>query len=198
VSKCWKQEKSRLEKRWLCSAKDCSVWVHRTVRWCTGQCPVCQAGVYQLAALGKQLTAYGYKSPDCPVSQQSAGPTVGRIIRARRVARANGQKGHRTVRCANGSKAPTVGFAKEGKKSAPDCPVRQATEGKNCLLEMLSTAPSCLGAIKGTPRRMEEYTKHSLSIVDHSHFILAHLFDILSDLSSVLVRTSRYCLELKS
>jgi hypothetical protein len=45
---------------------------------------------------------------------------------------------------------------------------------------------------------MEEYTKHSLSIVDHSHFILAHLFDILSDLSSVLVRTLRYCVELKS
>jgi hypothetical protein len=97
------------------------------------------------------------------------------------VARANDQKGHRTVRCANGFKAPTVGFAKEGKKSAPD-----------------SVDPSCLGAIKGTPRRMEEDTKHSLSIVDHSHFILAHLFDILSDLSSVLVRTSRYCLELKS
>jgi hypothetical protein len=81
---------------------------------------------------------------------------------------------------------------------APDCPVRQATECKNCLPGMLSTTPSCLGAIKGTPRRMEEETKHSLSIVDHSHFILAHLFDILSDLSSVLVRTSRYCLELKS
>jgi hypothetical protein len=45
---------------------------------------------------------------------------------------------------------------------------------------------------------MEEDTKHSLSIVDHSHFILAYLFDILNDLSSVLVRTSRYCLELKS
>jgi hypothetical protein len=45
---------------------------------------------------------------------------------------------------------------------------------------------------------MEEHTKHSLNIVDHSHFILAHLFDILSDLSSILVRTSRYCLELKS
>jgi hypothetical protein len=162
-----------------------------------------QAGVCQLAALGKQLTTYGYKSPDCPVSQQSAGPTVGRIIRARRVARANGQKGtglsgvHRTV-----SGAPTApkrqrsASPKKGRNphrtasgGAPDCPVRQATEGKNCLLEMLSTAPSCLGAIKGTPRRMEEYTKHSLSIVDHSHFILAHLFDILSDLSSVLVRT---------
>jgi hypothetical protein len=74
--------------------------------------------------------------------------------------------------------------------------VHQATEGKNCLPGMLSTAPSCLGAIKGTPRRMEEHTKHSLSIVDHSHFIFAHLFDILSDLSSVLVRTSRYSLVL--
>jgi hypothetical protein len=37
-----------------------------SVRWCTG-CPVCQTRVCQLAALGKQLTAYGYKSPDCPV-----------------------------------------------------------------------------------------------------------------------------------
>jgi hypothetical protein len=73
---------------------------------------------------------------------------------------------------------------------APDYPVRQSTEGKNCLLGMLSMAPSCLGAIKGTPRRMEENTKHPLSIVDHSHSILAHFFDILSDLSSVLVRTS--------
>jgi hypothetical protein len=116
------------------------------------------------------------------VSQQPAGPTVGRIIRMRHVARANGQKGHRTVRCApdsvrcaNGSQAPTVGFAKEGKKPAPDCPVRSATEGKNCLLEMLSTAPSCLGAIKGTPRRMEENTKHSLSIPKHQDFDSAHL-----------------------
>jgi hypothetical protein len=72
---------------------------------------------------------------------------------------------------------------------APDCPVRQSTEGKNCLPGMLSMAPSCLGAIKGTPRRMEEYTKHALSIIDHLHSVLAHLFDILSDSSSVLVRT---------
>ena len=81
---------------------------------------------------------------------------------------------------------------------APDCPVRQATEGKNCLLEMLSAAPSCLGAIKGTPRRMEENTKHTLSILDHSHSVFAHSIGILSDLSSVLVRTLRYCFELKS
>jgi hypothetical protein len=58
---------------------------------------------------------------------------------------------------------------------APDCLVRQATEGKNCLPGMHSTAPSCLGATKGTPRRMEEYTKHSLSIPKHQDFDSAHL-----------------------
>jgi hypothetical protein len=44
---------------------------------------------------------------------------------------------------------------------------------------------------------MEKTTKHTLSIIDHSHFVLAHSFDILSDLSSVLVRTLRYSFELK-
>jgi hypothetical protein len=34
---------------------------------------------------------------------------------------------------------------------------------------------------------MEENTKHTLSILDHSHSVFAHSFDILSDLSSVLV-----------
>jgi hypothetical protein len=54
------------------------------------------------------------------------------------------------------------------------CPVCQATEGKICLPGMLSTAPSCLGAIKGTPRRMEENTKHPLSIPKHQNLISAH------------------------
>jgi hypothetical protein len=103
-----------------------------------------------------------------------------------------------SVRCANGSKSSMVGCAKLGKQSAPDNEqclsggtpdylVRHPTEGKNCLPGLLSTAPSCLGAIKGTPRRMEEYTKHTLSILNHSHSIFAHSIDILSDLSSVLV-----------
>jgi hypothetical protein len=179
--------------RWLCSAKVSSVWVHRTVRLCTGQCPVHQAGSCELAALEISSAAYGYNSPDCPVSQRSAEPTVGCAICARHVAEPTVGREHRTVRCApdsvrcaNGSQAPTVGYDTEGKKSAPDsvwcapdCPVRQATEGKNWLPGLLSTAPSCLGAIKGTPRRMEENTKHSLSTLDHSHSILTHLFDIL-------------------
>jgi hypothetical protein len=39
---------------------------------------------------------------------------------------------------------------------APDCPVRQRIEGKNCLPNGAPAAPSCLGAIKGIPRRMEQ------------------------------------------
>jgi hypothetical protein len=50
----------------------------------------------------------------------SGEPTIGRVIRARRVAEPTVRRGHLTVRCANGSESPTVGFAKEGKKSAPD------------------------------------------------------------------------------
>jgi hypothetical protein len=45
---------------------------------------------------------------------------------------------------------------------------------------------------------MEEYTNHTLSILDHSHFYFAHSFDILSVLSSVLVRTLWHSFELKS
>jgi hypothetical protein len=82
-------------------------------------CPVHQAGSGELAALGKRLTAYGYNSPDCPVCTGLSGePTVswanGRPRDPRETrGRANGRKGAPdSVRCANGSKAPTVGFAK--------------------------------------------------------------------------------------
>jgi hypothetical protein len=53
-------------------------------------------------------------------------------------------------------------------------------------------------ALPGPQKSMEEDTKHTLSILDHSHFVFAHSFDILSDLSSVLVRTVRYSFDLKS
>jgi hypothetical protein len=93
-------------------ASDCPV-VHQTVSGAPGR-------RLSTGCSREAINGLSGGAPDCPVCQQSAGPTVGRIIRARRVARANGQKVHRTVRCANGSKAPTVSFAKEGKKSAPD------------------------------------------------------------------------------
>jgi hypothetical protein len=125
-------------------------------------------------------------------------PCIPRVTRGR----ANGRMGHQTVRCApdsvrcaNGSKSSTVGCANLGKQSAPDyeqwmsggapdCPVRHPTEGKNCLPGLLPTALSCLGAIKGIPRRMEEQTKHSLIIPKHQDSILAHLICCDSNLSS--------------
>jgi hypothetical protein len=140
--------------------------IHRTVRWCPGL------------------------SGEPMVGRANGRPRNPRVTRGR----ANGLMGHRTircaldsVRCANGSKSSTVDCARIGKQSAPDCPVHHPTEGKDSLPGLLSTAPSCLGAIKGTPRRMEEYTKHSLSILDHSHSVFAHSIGILSDLSSVIV-----------
>jgi hypothetical protein len=151
--------------------------IHRTVQWLTG--------------LSGEPTA--------------ASATVGRAIRARRVAPANGRLGHRTVRCApdsvrcaNGYNSATVGCAILGRRfaldneqwmsgGAPDCLVRHPIEGKNCLPGMPPTAPSCLGAIKGIPRCMEESPKHTSSILSLPHSISAHLIDFLSDLSSVLV-----------
>jgi hypothetical protein len=109
--------------------------------------------------------------------------------------------GHRTVRCANQREVATVGCARNGRKlctghkqrlsgGAPDCPVRHPTEGNFGLPRMPPTAPSCLGAIKWTPRRMEESPKHTLSILSLPHSVSAHLIDCVSDLSSVRVLNS--------
>jgi hypothetical protein len=142
--------------------------IHRTVWWCTG--------------LSGELTV--------------ASATVGHQIRGRREARSNGREvAPDSVRCANGYNSATIGCAILGRRSAPDheqclsggapdCPVRHPTEGKNCLPRLLPTAPSCFGAIKGTPRRMEESPKHSLIISKHQDSILAHLILCDSDLSS--------------
>jgi hypothetical protein len=107
-----------LERDSFVSAKASAVWVHRTVRWCTGQClvvhrqcPVCQAGSSELGSLGNKLAAYGYNSPDCPVCTGLSGePTVGR---------ANGRL--RDLR-------ETRGRA-NGREGAPNCPVRQRLQG---------------------------------------------------------------------
>jgi hypothetical protein len=117
--------KIELEMRWLCSAKVSSVRVHRTVWWCTGQCPVCQAGSGELAALGKELTAYDYNSLDCPVSIGLSGePTVSRAngrlrdLRGTR-GRANGREGAPDYPVCTGQCPVCTG----------QCPVRQRLQG---------------------------------------------------------------------
>ena len=189
-----------MEKTWLEQPRLCLVWVHRTVRWCTGQCPVRQAGIGPtgrsrefVGGVRLKITGLSGGAPDCPVSQRSAAQSTRDAWPSQRSDGGTGLSGvHRTV-----SGAPTapnlqrsaVAFLESNQHQTLNsaCPVRHPTEGKNCLPGLLSTAPSCLGAIKGTPRRMEENTKHTLNILRLPHSIFAHSIDILSDLSSVLV-----------
>jgi hypothetical protein len=130
------------------------------------------------------------------VSQWSTAPTVGRAIRARRVGAPTVDRGAPdSVRCDDCRKSATVGCTRKGRRSrtgqlqglsggAPDCPVPHPTEGKICLPKLPPTAPCYLGAIKGTPRRMEETHKHSLIIPKHPDSTLTHLILCASNLSS--------------
>jgi hypothetical protein len=173
-------------------APDCPV--------CTGQCPVRQTSAGETSRSRVFSGDFGYNSPDCPVCTGLSGePTVGwangrpRDLRRTR-GRANGRKGgtglsgvHRTVRCANGSQICNrqqrsaalfmeTNRAPDSVRCAPDCPVHPTTEGKDGLPDLFSTAPSCLGAIKGTPRRMEEDIKHSYNSSKHQDINLTHSF----------------------
>jgi hypothetical protein len=84
---------------------------------------------------------------------------------------------------------------------ASDCPVRPQTEGNYGLPNRAPTAPSCLGAIKGTPRCMEQYTKHLLNILRRRDFAFTHPVHcdrdsstFLSCNSVVLLSCARSCL----
>jgi hypothetical protein len=102
----------------------------------------------------------------------------------------NGLSGvHRTVSGApKGLKVQRSAAPDEEGDRAPDdycsCPVVHPTEDKNCLPIGTSTAPSCLGAIKGTPRHMEQYTKHSLVILRRLDSAATHSDHCVRDLST--------------
>jgi hypothetical protein len=136
-----------------------------------------------LSGIHRRRTAIIHRTvrcaPECPVNQRSVGPTVGRAICAGHVAKPTARRRHRTcpvhqrLSGCQRSAAPVKerNQAPDSVRCAPDCPVRQSTEGKISLPRLLSTAPSCLGAIKGTPRRMEDNTKHSYNIPKHQAFL---------------------------
>jgi hypothetical protein len=71
-------EKREKEKDWAGTAKTQRSLAHRTVWWCTGQCPVHQAGSGELATLRNSSVAYGYNSPDCPVLHRTVRRANGR------------------------------------------------------------------------------------------------------------------------
>jgi hypothetical protein len=110
--------------------------IHRTVRWSTGLSG--ESSVANSLPSGKAKGRHGYNSPDCPVSQRSPAPTIGRAIFARHVVTPIVGRGHRSVRCApdsvrcaNGPEAATVDCSPYGKNRAPDmnssCPVMHRT-----------------------------------------------------------------------
>jgi hypothetical protein len=64
-------EKREKEKELAGAAKTQRSLAHRTVRWCTGHCPVRQASSRELATLGNSSATYSYNSLDCPVVHRS-------------------------------------------------------------------------------------------------------------------------------
>jgi hypothetical protein len=165
----------------------------------------------ELAALGKRERRSGYNSSDCPVmhqtvrwvngasSQRSSAWSTRDTWSAPTVGWATGLSGvHRTVSGApigpenQRSAAPGM----EGNRAPDcysDCPVHHSTEGKNCLPNWSLTAPSCLGAIKGTPWRMEQNTKLTRNILRHLDSALTQSDHRSWDLSTVRVVNSLSC-----
>jgi hypothetical protein len=189
VYKCWKQEKNN----WKCLGSSSQDFAQSGSTGLSGgapdsvRCARLARANSLLSGFHQRCTAIIHRTvrcaPDCPVSQRSAGPTVGCAICARHVDRANGREGAPdcpvcTGQCPVRQRFPGAnGRLRQIRKEirTGQCPVRQATEGKISLPGMFSTAPSCLGAIKGTPRRMENI-KHTQSIPKHQDFDSTHLF----------------------
>jgi hypothetical protein len=124
----------------------------------------------------------------------SVQPTVGRAISGRHVDFANGHQAAPDCPVCHGA-GGCNGRLRQTRKGivhcslfggAPDCPMRPRIEGNQGLPNGTSTAPSSLGAIKETPRRMEHYTKHSLNILQCRDFANMQLFHCDRDLSNSL------------
>jgi hypothetical protein len=136
-------EEIQLEKLGSKQPKVCSVWVHRTVFGGAPdnvRCARLALANWLLSGLRRRRTTINHWTVRW-CTGLSGEPKVGRANGRPQNPRATRGKCQRSegtpdsVRCANGSKAPTIGFAKEGKKSAPDsvrwctgqCPVVHRT-----------------------------------------------------------------------
>ena len=143
MSKCWKQEKTNWREIALFQPKP-------ALSGCTGlsggvpdsvRCARLPRAKWPLSGICRRRTAKIHRTvrcaPDCPVSQRSAEPTVGRRICARHVAGPTVGRGHRTVRCApdmsgapTAPRSATVGCAILGRRSGTgQCPVCTGLSG---------------------------------------------------------------------
>jgi hypothetical protein len=83
-----------MKKAWMCTQSLSSVWHIGLSGGALDSVRCARLNSGEQAALGRSQASYGYNSPDCPVvhrtvrrangrlGQRSAGPTVGRAIRA--------------------------------------------------------------------------------------------------------------------
>jgi hypothetical protein len=176
VSRLWRSRRSREKDQWR-TAK-----IHRTIRWCTGLSgePTVDCATVNHAIRERRMacTNSWKGAPDCPVC-------TGQCPVRHSARRCNGHLRQKRNEIGTRPSTVTVRWRIALSGGASDCPMCHSTEGKDGLPCWPPTTPSCLGAIKGTPRRMEEspqLTRNILRLQD-SNFTHSILWD--SDLSSI-------------
>jgi hypothetical protein len=133
------------EIRWLCSAKVCSIWVHRTVSGAPGW--LWRTGCSRDFDGGVRLKFTGRSSGtlDCPVGHSQANSSLSgnhqrRTAKIHRSVRwFTGLSGESTVSRGNGRpRIPRVTRGRaNGHIGAPDCPVRQRLSDSNGRLRQI-------------------------------------------------------------
>jgi hypothetical protein len=113
-------------------SNSCSVWVHRTVRWCIGQCPVRQISLGEQATLGtrRRRTAINHRTVRWCTglsgeSSAAKSSLSGKVQRRTTMI-------HRTVRwCTGLSGEPTVASATVGRQNpwATRGPLQRSARG---------------------------------------------------------------------
>jgi hypothetical protein len=112
---------------------------------------------------------------NCLVCQLRAQPTIGHVISGCHICPANGHQAAPDCPVCHGTRGwqRSASPNKEGNHAlftvryAPDSLVHPWAEGNQGLPNGAPTAPRSLRAIKGTPRRMEQNTKHPLNSLRH-------------------------------
>jgi hypothetical protein len=143
VSKCWKQEKSN----WKCLGSSSQDSTQSGSTGLSGgaphsvRCARLARANWPLSGIHRRRTTIIHRTvrcaPDCPVSQRSSGPTVGRAICVGHMAEPTARRRHRTIRCApdmssvpTALRLPTVDCATFGRKSGTgQCPVCTGLSG---------------------------------------------------------------------